>query len=369
MAEHVLSLRALNRATLARQLLLGRAEITIPGAIERLAGLQAQEPSSPYIGLWSRLAGFRRDNLAGAIERREVVRATLMRSTLHLMTARDYLLVRNALQPALARAFRGFFKEEARRVDLARLVAATQAYTAKQPCTFPELRTFLGQLEPDVDPASLSFAARAYLPLVETSPSGQWRFAGSPRYAPAEAWLGQPLAPAEEGLRHLVIRYLAAFGPATRKDIEAWSGLSGLRGVVEELALRLCIVHDEQGRELFDLPGMPLLGPDVPAPPRFLPAYDNLVLSHADRTRVLPEDYRPAVIRPAGRVLATFLVDGFVAGTWRIERVRNKATLALEPFAPLPGAARAALLEEGERLVRFVEDEAATFSTRFGKEA
>ncbi len=219
MSERTLSLRELNRATLARQLLLGRARLSALRAIERLAGLQAQNPNSPYIGLWSRLEGFELGHLAREIEERRVVRATLMRGTLHLVTARDYLLVRSALQPALIRAFRGFFGAEAKRIDMERLVEAARAYVAEEPRTFPQLREHLARLEPCEDPASLSYAARSHLPLVETPASGMWRSSGSPRYSPAELWLGLPLAPPERRLRRLVVRYLAAFGPATVKDI------------------------------------------------------------------------------------------------------------------------------------------------------
>jgi hypothetical protein len=160
------------------------------------------------------------------------------------------------------------------------------------------------------------------------------------------------------------VRYLAAFGPATRRDIEAWSGLSRLQETLDELSPTLCSYQDERGRVLLDLPGLPLPHPEAPAPARFLPEFDNLVLAHADRTRVLPEEYRSAVLRPPGRVLATFLVDGIVRGTWRIEQARKEAVLVIEPFEPLPGHARDALVAEGERLVRFVEDNATTFTTR-----
>jgi hypothetical protein len=287
-----------------------------------------------------------------------------MRATLHLVTAEDYLLLRPALQPALARALRGFFSQEARRLDLDRLVAAARTYTAEQPRTFPELRAFLSAIAPNETAQSLSYAVRTHLPLVQVPPAGTWGCFRIPRYVSAEAWLQRPLASAGEGLRHLIARYLAAFGPATRRDIEAWSGLSRLQTTIDELSPTLCSFQDERGRVLLDLPGLPLPRPEVPAPARFLPEFDNLVLAHADRTRVLPEEYRSAVLRPPGRVLATFLVDGIVRGTWRIERARNTAVLVIEPFEPLPEHARDALVAEGERLVRFVEDNATTFATR-----
>jgi len=357
-ADRVLSQRALNRATLARQLLLDRADLPVEAAIEQLAGLQAQHPNSPYISLWTRLRNLLRDDLTGLIDDRRVVRATLMRSTLHLVTADDYLHLRPALQPALERAYRGFFSEASKRVDFARLAAAAREYTAERPHTFPELRQFLSHLEPDEDPAGLSYAARALVPLVQVPPAGHWGSFGSPAYIAAEVWLGRPLVPAEDGLCRLVMRYLAAWGPATRKDIEAWSGLSRLQATIDRLAPQLRTYRDEQGHVLYDLPDAPRPDPEVRAPPRFLPEYDNLILSHADRTRMLPEQYPKRVILPPSRVLATFLVDGSVAGTWRVERSREAATLLIEPLEPLSPAVQTALTEEGTGLLQSVADDA-----------
>ncbi len=367
MADRVLSLRELNLAVLARQLLLDRARLPISSAIEQLAGLQAQAPDSPYTGLWTRLADFRREDLMCLLEQREVVRATLMRATLHLVTAKDYLLLRPALQPALTRSFRGFFGEQAKRLDLDRLVEAARAYVAQEPRTFPELRDFLSEVVPDADPQALAYAVRTHLPLVQVPPAGTWGYSGSPAHATAEAWLDGPLASPAEGLRHLVLRYLRAFGPATVKDIQAWSGLSRLKDTVEELRPGLRSFRDEGDRELLDVPDGLLPGADAPAPVRFLPEFDNLVLSHADRTRVLPEEYRRRVIRPPGRILATFLVDGFVRGTWRVESARDAVTLVIEPFDRLPVEAHDALQEEGHRLLRFIADGAGTFSVRLGE--
>lgn len=357
-----LTLRALNRATLARQHLLERTNVSAREATRHLAGLNAQYWASPYLSLWSRLQDFHRDELTQAIEQCAVARATVMRSTLHLVTARDYLLWQPALQGMLLRAFRGYFKEEADRIDLDRLCAAASSYLAEEARTFPELRTHLSGIEPGEDPASLSFAVRAWLPLVQVPPAGTWRFAGSPRYILTERWFGQGVTSPDEGRRELILRYLAAFGPATRRDIEAWSGMSGLRAAVKELEGELRCFVDEQGQTLLDVQDGVRADPDTPVHPRFLPAWDNLLLAFADRSRVLPDSYRKAVTQVGGHVLPTFLVDGFVAGLWTIERKEQRAVLKLTPFQALPPSAEAALVEEGERLLRFVEDEATAFA-------
>lgn len=368
-AERILTLRELNRATLARQLLLDRAALPVPDAVARLVGLQAQVPNPPYIGLWTRLRDFRRDDLTRLLEERRIVRAPLLRSTLHLFTAEDYALLRPALQPALTRALAAFFGRRAKGLDIARLVAAARAHLQETPRTFTELRALLSDLEPDRDPEALAYAVRTHLPLVQAPPGGAWGSGGSPAYALAEPWLGRSLADPEEALPLLIRRYLSAFGPATVQDIQAWSGLTGLKGVVAALKPELRRYRDERGKELLDLPDLPLPPADAPAPPRFLPEYDNLVLAHADRTRVIADEHRPKVFLSAGRVRATFLVDGFVHGAWRIERARGSATLIIEPFSPLPEAARDALAAEGERLVRFSEDGATTHAVRFAGDA
>ena len=365
--ERVLTLRELNRATLARQMLLEREEIPVPGAVERLVGLQAQVPNPPYIGLWTRLRDFRREYLTAAMGRREVIRAPLMRSTLHLMTAGDYLLLRPSLQPALTRALGSFFGKQVRDLDVDRLVAAARRYLEERPRTFAELREALSDLEPDRDPAAVAYAVRTYIPLVQVPPGGTWGSGGSPAYALAESWLDGPISGAE-GPRGLVLRYLAAFGPATVKDVQAWSGMVRLKEPVEELKQELQTYRDERGNELLDLPGMDLPEglADLPAPVRFVPEYDNLILSHADRTRVISEEYRGLVFLSAGRVRATILVDGFVRGSWKVEKASGKAKLLIEPFEPLSREDRAALAEEGERLVSFGGEDEEEFEVRFG---
>ncbi len=364
MAERILTLRELNRATLSRQLLLDRASLPALDAIERLVGLQAQVVNPPYIGLWTRLRDFHRADLTWLLEQRQVVRATMMRSTLHLMTADDYLLLRPLLQPALTRALHAFFAKQAMGIDVNPFISAARAYVEEQPRTFVELRAKLTELFPHTDPALMAYIVRTHVPLVQTPPGGVWGFAGSPAHALAESWLGRPLT-VSANLRPLVLRYLAAFGPATVRDIQAWSGMVRLSGALHELKPELRLFRDESGNELFDLPDAVLPDEDSPALPRFLPEFDNLLLSHTERRRVIADRDRSAVFLTVGRVRATFLIDGFVRGTWKIEKASDTATLIIEPFESLSQKMRDALIEEGEQLLRFVEDRAEAFDIRF----
>lgn len=359
MTGPILTLRALNRATLARQLLLERVSRPAYEALERLVGVQAQVPNPPYIGLWTRLQGFRHEDLTRLMEEKAVVRATMMRSTLHLVTAEDYLWLRPVLQPALTRALHAFFGARAKELDVEECVAEARAFIQERPRTFTEIRATMTTLFPGVDPALMAYAVRTHLPLVQIPPGGTWGFTGSPAHMEASSWLEQPLADVQgnDGLKLLVLRYLAAFGPATVKDIQAWSGLLRLQGVVEALKGELRIFRDEQGNELFDLPDAPLPDEHVAAPPRLLPEFDNLILSHADRRRIVADKHRPLIFLSAGRVRATFLVDGFVAGTWKVEKDASAgmAGVVLKPFEPLADKVHAELVEEGERLMKFVE--------------
>ena len=356
MTDRVLSLRELNRATLARQMLLGREDVSAYEAVRRLTGLQAQVPNPPYVGLWTRLRGFARDDLTGLMEDRRVVRSSMMRATLHLTTAEDYLLLRPAIQAALDRSLRSIAGKRLEGLDLDRLVSAARAMVEEGPRTSKELQGGLLELEPDRDPSALAYLVRMRLPLVQTPPAGTWGTGGSPRFALPEPWLGARLADPEESQRALVLRYLAAFGPAGARDFQAWSGLTGAKALLQEMCQELVVFRDEGGNELFDMPGAPLPPADTPAPPRFVPEYDNLVLSHADRRRVIADEDRKEVFLSAARVRATILVDGFVAGVWRVEKTKKSAALIVEPFAPLAPRDRAALAEEGERLLRFATD-------------
>jgi len=366
MTERILTLGELNRATLARQLLLERASFGPLEAIERLVGLQGQVHNAPYIGLWTRLQSFQRADLTRLLEHRQIVKATLMRCTLHLMTADDYVLLRLALQPALSRALHPFFARQTNGIDSDQFAALVRVYIQEQPRTGVELRAKFAEFFPGIkNLAHMGDGIRAHMPLVQVFPSGTWGFTGRPAYTEASSWLGRPLAAPEVGLRHLILRYLAAFGPASVRDIQAWSGLTRLQGAIEELRPELRTFRDEQGSELFDLPDAPLPSAERPAPVRFLPEFDNLLLAHADRRRVVADEYRPFVFIGNAGVRGTFLVDGFVHGAWKIERTPASATLVIEPFEPLSDTVRQDLLSEGERLMRWVSDGAETFEIQF----
>lgn len=363
--DGVLGPRALNRATLERQVLLRRRKLFAIEAIEHLVGMQAQAPYPPYVGLWTRLEGFRSNELARLIEGRHAVRVALMRNTVHLVSARDCLALRPLVQPVFDRALlANVARAGIEGMDLGVLVAAGRALLEERPRTAKELGELLGERWCERDPASLARAIRHLVALVQVPPRGVWGKGGPAAHATAEAWLGRPLDP-DPSADEMVLRYLGAFGPATVKDAQTWSGLTRLKEVTERLRPRLLTFRDEHGRELFDLPDAPRPDPDVPSPPRFLPEFDNLILSHADRTRVIVDEHRRAISSKNGMVPATVLVDGFVRGTWRTERTRGKATLVIEQFEPLPKEDRDALAEEGERLIRFVGEGAATFEVRF----
>jgi len=346
------TLRGLNRALLARQLLLERAKLGPVEAIERLAGMQAQVPRPPFVGLWTRLAGFERPALAKALRDKQVVRATFVRGTLHLVSRGDYVALRAAIQPMLSAGMQAILKARASSIDLAKLGAFART---QLPATFDALRPALVKKFPRSDERALGYAVRMTLPLVQVPTEDAWAFPGNAAFADAEGWIGAPLgAPSPE---LLVKRYLAAFGPATVKDAERWSALKGLAPVFEQLRGELVTFRDGK-RELFDLRDAPRPDEGTPAPVRFVPEYDNLVLGHDDRKRIVADEHRAQLVTKNLMVKATFLVDGFVAGTWTIERTGKQATLVLSPFGKLTKAARGELEAEGEALVRFVEPDA-----------
>jgi hypothetical protein len=361
----LLSTRSLNRALLKRQMLLRRQDLSAEEAIECLVGMQAQVPDAPYVGLWSRLEGFRTDELSTLISDRQAVRASMMRATIHLVTARDFVTLRPVVQPVLEREVYGnstYGKDRLAQLAVAEVLAAGRMLLEEKPRTAAELRRLLGPRWPDRDPAALAYAVRGLLPLVHVPPRGVWGQGGPVALTTAEAWLGHSVAPSREP-DEAILRYLAAFGPATVADARTWSGLSGLREVFERLRPRLVTCRDGSGRELYDVPGAPLPDPEVPAPPRFLPEFDNALLSHADRTRIVSDEHRSALFKDP--MMRGVLLDGFVQGRWKKERTRGKATLLIEPFEPLANKDRDALAQEGERLVRFVGEGAEVFEVRF----
>lgn len=342
----VLTRRTLNRTLLGRQLLLERVERPAEHVIEHLVGMQAQEPIDPYVGLWSRIEGFDPQELSTLIEGRRAVRGSTLRTTLHLMTARDFLALRPVLQDVLERAWRSSpFAKDLVGVDLAELVAAGRALVEAEPLTTAQLATALASRWPDRKPNSLAYASRFLLPIVQVPPRGLWGKKAAPKATTAEVWLGEPLATNTE-LEEAILRYLAAFGPATVSDMRIWSWLTGLRAVVDRLRPRLRTYRDEAGRELFDVEDGQTIDPDVPAPIRFLPQYDNIFLSHDDRSRILVERMTiPDLVWKGG-----VLVDGFVSGAWRIRREKRQATMTIELVTKVTGPQRVEIEEEAGRL-------------------
>lgn len=350
----VLSARRLNRALLARQALLAREPATAEAMTARLVGLQAQEPAPPFVGLYCRVEGFRAPELLDALHTGRIVRATAMRGTIHLLTAEDYAAHRMALQPLLRTVFRlPEHRAIDEGVDAERLMASAHRLLDDEPRPIAALRAPLAAAFPGHDGAALAHVARLLLPLVQVpTPGHPAGFAGNAAFAPAEHLVGEPLAP--EGPPHaLVRRYLAAFGPATAADVTKWSGLTGVRAVLDGLD-GLETFHDEQGRTLFDLPDAPRPAEDVRAPVRFLPRFDNAVLSHADPTRIFAPEHRPRFVTKNGIVAGTVLVDGVVAGTWEPELTGARPTVQVTPFRALSKRDTASVVAEGRRLLRFL---------------
>ena len=351
--ERVLSQRELNRALLARQLLLERVKLPVPRAVERLCALQAQYSPSPYIALWSPLQNFRREQLTRALERRAVVRATLMRMTLHIVAASDF--------PYFAITWMSAARERTPGVDGRELEELSRKVyeVARRPTTHSEVEAAVGG-----SLAGSRWRVRCLAPLVHLPPAGTWGFHGRPEILVMEEWLGTELPARADGAACLVRSYLAAFGPASQADILRFAGVrvGDIRPGLERLELRR--FRDDSGRVLLDVPRAPLPDAETPAPVRFLPKWEESLLAYDDRRRILPKELQSTVIRKNGDVLPTFLVDGVVAGRWNVERTKAKATLVLGPFAPLPQRARRNLEEEGERLVRFVADDATSYAVR-----
>ena len=354
-----LTLRDLNRATLARQHLLARTDAAVPDVVAGVAGLQAQLARPPFVGLWTRVAGFTREALTAPVHARRLVRVTAMRGTLHVMTSADYLALRAPLSAMLAAGASGVLGARSDGFDAAPVLdAAREILRARGPLPFDALRDALAARLPDADVRAMGYTVRMHLPLVQVPTDGApWGWDGKAPFTLAEDWLGAPCA-TDDDPAALVRRYLAAFGPATPADAQAWSGLKGLRATFAAMRDTLVTLRDERGRELFDLPDAPRPGGDVEAPVRLLPEFDNLVLAHDDRTRVVADAHRSRIVSKNLQVAATFLVDGTVAGTWTVARARGAATLALRPFATLAPTARRALEAEGEALARFVEPDA-----------
>jgi hypothetical protein len=356
----VVTRRGLNRALLGRQLLLERAELGPSDVIERLVGLQAQIPANPYVALWSRLAGFEPAALSKLIEDRRAVRGSLMRNTLHLVTARDWFALRPVMQPVLERTLSGSpFGATAEGIDRDELLSFARRLLTDRPRTRAELGPALAERWPDHEPQFLAYVVTHLLPLVQVTPRGLWKRTGPSSFTPPEAWLGRSGRTAVRP-DAIVLRYFAAFGPATVADVSRWSRLTELRPIVERLRSKLVTFRDSDGRELFDVPDAPRPSPDTPSPVRYLPDYDNVFLSHADRTRILADADRDRGVigKPA------VLVDGFFKATWSVGRRRKAVTLLVEPFGKLSKTDRTAVSEEGAALLGFLADDAESHDVR-----
>jgi hypothetical protein len=362
-----LSLRAINRATLARQMLLAREPVSPVAAIERLVALQAQLPRPPFIGLWSRVEGFEREALTRLLAERKVVRATFLRGTIHVVTAEDFVACRPAIQPVLDAAMRSILGTRLDGLDLDALVARARARLARAPCTFEDLRAEFLRVDPQADERAMGYAVRMRLPLVQVPVAGaDWGFPAQACFAPAEEWLGRAIATIPAPPDALIVRYLAAYGPATAADIQAWSGLPKpvVRDALARLMPTLVVLDDERKRELFDLAGASRPDEDVAAPVRLVPEYDNLITTRADE-RFVARAHRPRVFLSALRIAATVLVDGFVAATWKLQSTKKAAVVVVEPFSPFSARVKKGVGAEAEALARFAAPEARTIDVKF----
>jgi Winged helix DNA-binding domain len=352
LSDRILTRRALNRALLARQLLLGRSELSVGRAIEHLIGLQAQATLPPYIGLWSRVQGFDPDELGRMLANREVVRLTLMRGTVHLVTSRDAHVLRPLVQNVVERSHKGAFGRRMGGATPEKLAAAVEELLAVESLGARELGRRLVALGIGDDPEAIGNAARVYVPLVQVPPRGVWGASGRAFYATLEGWTGRQLRK-RPSIDTLVLRYLGAFGPASVMDMQKWSGLTRLKAAFERLRPKLATFREEGGAELFDLPDAPRPDPDRRAPVRFLPEYDNLLLSHDDRSRFVSASDR-ALLGPGWSVAwGAVLHDGLVRGAWRVQ----PDGLAVR-HVPLAKRGLAAIAAEGRRLARFLGTEA-----------
>ena len=356
-----MTIREVNRATLARQMLLGREKSSLTRAVSRLLGLQAQLPRPPVIGLWSRLEGVSRADVLGALSGRSLVRATAMRGTIHLMTAADFVKFRACLQASLDAGMHAILRDGARKLDLPALGASAAAFFRK-PHTFEEARAHLASVFPGGDQRAMGYAARMSVPLVQVPGDDRWGFPPQACFVSAEAWLGKPVAPcaSPDGL---LLRYLEAYGPATLRDAQAWLGLGGLEPALARLGRKVVTLPGPDGKPLYDVPGAPRPDGDTPAPVRFLPEWDSVVVTRAD-ARVVARAHRPRVFLPGLRVAATVLVDGVAGATWKVAATARKATLQVDSFTRWPASVRREVEEEGSALLRFVEPGAKAYDVQ-----
>jgi winged helix DNA-binding protein len=342
-----LTARELNRALLARQFLLGRSSLPMVATIERIGGLQTQDAPSGYVGLWSRMRDFRRDSLTEALHQRRVIQGTLLRSTIHMVSARDYWLFLAAVRQPRQDWWRRVTRHQIGEVDMAAAVRALREQLANGPRRADDLRAILS----DRGLPSFAFAGVAlWLDMVRVPPAGTWEQRRADLYGLAEAWIAPAKHSESTALEHLIRRYLGAFGPATVREIADWAGIPYAKLVPALARMSLRHFRDEKGKDLIDLPRAPLPDANTPAPVRFLPTWDATLLVHARRTQILPEQFRPLVFNTkTPHSVPTFLIDGAVAGTWREEGGRIK----LEPFEPIPKSVRREVDDEARRLAAF----------------
>lgn len=361
-----LSLQAQNRATLHRQWLIERRDATALEAIEHLVGMQAQSPLAPYVGLWTRLNTFDPAELAGLLESREAVRGSMMRATIHLMSSRDFLAFRAVTQPRLEReVFQNmtYGRHRLEGLDIDAVLKAGIERMAEGPATAVQLREHLGPLWPDRDPAALAHAVRCLLPTIQTPPRGIWGKGGNPAMSTADLWLGSPLDP-DPSVDDLVRRYLAAYGPASVADAQTWSGLTRLSEVFDRLDLRT-YTDAESGRTLYDLPDITLPDEHTEVPTRFLPEYDNLLLSHADRSRWIDTATRKSLTLQEVLTRGSTLHNGQATALWKqTKSTKSQATLEIQPIIPLTRPTRTALETEAHNLLAFTSPD-ATHEVRF----
>ncbi|MEV6286747.1 winged helix DNA-binding domain-containing protein [Kribbella sp. NPDC051770] len=355
-----LTLQALNRATLHRQWLTTRHEATPLQALEHLVGMQAQSPQAPYVGLWSRLADFNPTELSTLLETRAAVRGSIMRATIHLMSSRDFLAYRALFQPRLDREIyqnQTYGRHHLDGLDIPAVLAAGQARLAESPATPTQLRTHLAPLFPNHPPASLAHAIRCLLPTLQTPPRGLWHQGSNPTLTTADLWLNTPITP-NPNPAPLILRYLNSFGPASIQDTQTWSGLTHLSEVFPHLPLRT--YTSPTGQILYDLPDTPLPPEDLPVPVRFLPEYDNLLLSHQDRTRFIPDATRKQLALTEILTRGAALHNGQVTALWKL----HPKALEIQPITKLAKATRAALESEARQLLAFAAPE-STHEVKF----
>lgn len=348
-------------------MLLGRETTSALDVVERLAGMQAQVSRPPFMGLWTRLQRFEPDELLRLLRARKVLRATAMRGTIHVLSTKDFMSFRPLLAVMLARSAHTTVGKRLGGANIERLYEAGRAFFGKTAAPFEDFRGELERRFPKFDARAMAYTVRMGIPLVIVPTDDRWGFPANAGFTLADAWLGKPMPTAPQSIEKMVLRYLAAFGPATPGDAQTWSALPGMRDVFKKLRPKLVTCRDERKRELFDIPDAPRPHEDTAAPVRFLPEYDNIALSHDDRTRIVADEHRSRLVLKNLVVVGSFTVDGFIAGTWRASAKKKEAVLEAHPFAALPAKTRGEVEAEGLSLMEFLEPEVPSRAVRFIK--